>query len=431
MSRKLHTTLGYYSPAFFRIFVGSNKSFKKFTDKDYSVFLHEYIHFIQDTTSYYGLNNMYTQSEYIRFATNNVYISPDKKFDFPILPNVENKGNIYLNKLICNLTFGDYSDIRNIESIKTIEIVKESLGVKNALINEIESVYVTILDDKGKESIVIFGALSIMENMAYIIEQSLVPNYIHSPDFPYSFAEILVNKIFPEFGEDRLNILALCDLCLIYSNPGKVFVQVLNEIASNNWIPNSPEEVYDKYLFRESILNGISIVDLERNYFELSEIVKEQVKGYFNDLESFKHIRDWIDHILNAARDLRFKQKYFILDIARGGKITENKAFEDVRGLIGTPLISNSVGECIEFNHKYPRGVDLEFFSAIEQIISFFEKGNNNCLLYPICLRNGLQVDNYCKTAPWERCEFHQKCPFTIMWNHWNLRTYKPKNNCC
>ena len=59
MSRVLNTTLGYYEPAFFHINIGTNSSFEKFSSRDFSIFLHEYIHFIQDVTTVYGLNNIH------------------------------------------------------------------------------------------------------------------------------------------------------------------------------------------------------------------------------------------------------------------------------------------------------------------------------------------------------------------------------------
>ena len=101
MNRILSTTLGYYTPAFFHINISKNHSFEKFSNEDFSVFLHEYIHFIQDVTTIYGLNNMYVQSEYIRYATHKVYKSNNRKFNIPIIPNANNEGNIYLNKAIC------------------------------------------------------------------------------------------------------------------------------------------------------------------------------------------------------------------------------------------------------------------------------------------------------------------------------------------
>ena len=429
MNRILSTTLGYYTPAFFHINISKNHSFEKFSNEDFSVFLHEYIHFIQDVTTIYGLNNMYVQSEYIRYATHKVYKSNNRKFNIPIIPNANNEGNIYLNKAICKLTNGDDLEIKKIQKITHIEIINESTGVSNTPVDSLESVCVNLIDGYGKEQVLIFGAISIMENMAYLLEQMICPEYTHSPDFPYSFAEKIVENIYPEFGKNRLNTLALCDSCLQYSNPGKVFVQFLSEVKSEKWIPKLPECIYDKLLKRKVSLNGQREVSLEENFNELSELVKTQVKDYFNDPLIFEDIRNWVDQLLNTAREIRFSDQYFILDIARGGPLKSNKAFEKTKDQLGTPLISNNSGECTLLYKNKPEGVDVGYFSAIGQIIALFESGNCDCSLYSICTKYGNKVDERCNTNPWERCVDQLLCPYAMLWKHWNLKKFTPTKN--
>ena len=55
----LNTTLGSYMPAFFRMnlsfpFPGGERAYERINEKHVSVFIHEYIHFIQDITTYIG-----------------------------------------------------------------------------------------------------------------------------------------------------------------------------------------------------------------------------------------------------------------------------------------------------------------------------------------------------------------------------------------
>lgn len=159
MSRRLHQTLGYYTPAFFHINVGTNASFSRFSDMDFSVYLHEYIHFIQDTTTIYGLNNMFVYSEYLRFAIDQVYSSKNKRFDIPILPTDDNKENVYLNMKIQNLTNGDSSEIRKVKAIISINIESEPTGVIGSSVDSIESVFVECIDDKDNDYFLSFGAL--------------------------------------------------------------------------------------------------------------------------------------------------------------------------------------------------------------------------------------------------------------------------------
>lgn len=425
---RLKTILGYYTPAFFHINVSTNKSFKQFSDKDFSVFLHEYIHFIQDVTSIYGLNNMYVYSEYLRFAIDRVYQSINNQFDVPILPTIDNEDNIYLNKRICSLTNGDHQDIWKIRELESIEIINEPLGIANTPIDSIESVYIEAIDGVGEKQIFVFGAISIMESMAYLIEQRLCPYCATSPDFPYSIASKIVEKVYPEFGKNKLNVLALCDLSLQYSNPGKVFIQFLNEMLSKNWLPHAPEDIYDELLNREISINGQTGISLEQNYSELSEIVKKQVEGYFND-HIFQDLKDWVGQLIDTAKEVRFKNRYFILNIARGGLLKENLCFKEIRETLGTPLISNNSGEATFLYPNKPKGVEVGYFSAIGQIISLFERGDFECSLYPMCVKFKNEIDNRCMFSPWKRSEDRSLCPFAMLWRHWRLKDYTPKKS--
>ncbi len=422
MSRVLNTTLGYYEPAFFHINIGTNSSFEKFSSRDFSIFLHEYIHFIQDVTTVYGLNNMYVYSEYIRFATNKVYGSQSKKFSVPIVPLNDNHDNVFLNRQICKLTFGDSDEIKKVVKIVDIITENQSTGVIGSAVDNIESILVICNDDLGEEWPVTFGALSIMENMSYLMEQLICTDYDSSPDFPYSFAEKIVEKIYPEFGKEKLNILALCDLSLQYNNPGKIFVQFLQDMFSVKWLPESPEEIYDSVYKRRNTLNGEGENSIEDVYNQLSLKVRNQVQGYFNDPELFTDIRNWINQLLKTAQEIRFDNKYFILDIARGGKDVFQSFFKQ----LGTPLISNSTGECTLLYPDKPEGVEIGYFIAIGQIISYFESGSCRCDLLNICKKYKNKIDQRCESAPWERCFDTLLCPYALLWKHWNLKEYTP-----
>lgn len=423
MHRRLSTTLGFYNPSFFHINIGTNSSFEKFFDKDVSVFVHEYIHFLQDVCTIYGLNNMYVYSEYIRFATNEIYKSKNKEFIAPIIPNENNHDNVFLNKRICKLTNGDTATIKKVVRIIDITSTVEGTGVSGSDVDSIDCVMVTCIDDKGDENYVSFGAESIMENMAYLMEQIICDKFIPSPDYPYSFAEKIVEYLYPEFGTDMYNVLVLCDSSLLYSNPGKIFVQYLQEMKSKKWLPTKPEDIYDEILPRKIILNGGSDeMTIEDNYEQLAEIVRNQLKGYFHDPELFKEIRTWIDQLILKGQDLRFQNKYFILDFARGGI----DVFIDFVKHFGTPLISNSMGECTFVYPENPDGVEIGYFYAISQIISFFENGNPKCELLSICKRHGNKIDNRCDTTPWERCRDEFLCPYAMLWKLWRLKDFQP-----
>lgn len=398
-------------------------AFGRFSSEDFSVFVHEYFHFIQDISTYYGLNNMYVYSEYLRFAINQIYQSPNHCFKVPITPNNYNQQNVFLNSQISKFTNGDSCEIDVIKAINSIDIVKQETGTLGTKLDEIESAIITGLDNNNEEFIVAFGAICIKENISYIMEQFICDKHEGSPDFPYTIAEKVANEIYPDFAKDKLNVLALCDISLMYSNPGPVYIHFLNEYKDQCWLPSRPEDIYDNVLGRGNILNGDSVITIESSYNRLVDTVKSQLKGYFNDPEIFSNLTIWLVELLDLSKEKRFSDQSFILKIARNGR----SEFEKLLYELGTPLISNDMGECtLLYPSKPEDGVEIGYFYAIGQIINFFESGNTECKMQKICIMNMNHTDSRCIINPWSRCNDEFKCPYALLWKHWNLSKYEP-----
>ena len=67
--------------------------------KDMTVLFHEYIHFLQDFTTYYGLNSIYAYSEYLHSVTNRIYAIKTSDFPVPFVIT-DNTDNVLLNRQI-------------------------------------------------------------------------------------------------------------------------------------------------------------------------------------------------------------------------------------------------------------------------------------------------------------------------------------------
>ena len=85
-----------YMPAFFYMnlkfpFYDSPVVLYNLPKSDLAAFVHEYVHFIQDITTYWGLNNAYVYSEYIHGAVNQIYQYPKGSFCVPF--RISNNSN--------------------------------------------------------------------------------------------------------------------------------------------------------------------------------------------------------------------------------------------------------------------------------------------------------------------------------------------------
>lgn len=416
-----NATLGFYCPNFFRLHIRTSNSIddlNQLNDTDFSVFLHEYIHFLQNITTVYGLNNIHTSVEYMRYANCKIIADKKTQFNIPIIPDEDNSLNVNLNCYLSKITYGEVGDdSTTIEYISNYTISNEQIPINNSQIKEIESVCVEFQDNNESKNCFSFGAGCIMESMAYLMETLTCPNYKKSSNLPYETATLLTDFIYPEFAQNKLNILALCDISLFSTNPAVYFVRIIEDWKQKKKIPSTPKELYSDCCK----LNP----DLIKNLYNVADIAKLQLKGYFND-SYFNPIKEWAETTINTALELRKDNPFFILDIANGN-IRYNHIFCDILKTIGTPILTNDNG----FAGCYHSNIDIQQqignFWAISEIYNIFYTGTfTSCKLINCCQNIPNAVDCRCSKTPWKRSKDKHLCSFALFWHHWGLDDYEP-----
>jgi hypothetical protein len=416
--------LGFYVHNFFRLHISTRNSntdldLNQLNDRDFSVFLHEYIHFLQNITTFYGLNNIHISVEYMRYANNKILSDKNPNFIIPIIPDETNSNNVKLNRYLSDITFGDGFDntTTTINKITNYSIENDPIKIVNSHINNIESVCIEFIDNNNEANCFSFGANCIMESMAYLIETLSCNDYAKSPNLPYETATMLADFIYPKFAaKTKLNILALCDISLNCSNPAVYFVKTIEDWKQKKKVPACPQELYN-----DCIKLNPNILE---NLCKISNMAISQLQEYFKD-NYFTPIRNWANDIIHYAIKLRKNNPFFVLDIANGN-IRQNHIFCEIFKTIGTPLLTNENGFT---GCYYPNGdtqQQIGNFLAISQIQKIFYTGTfDYCELVDYnCCNNA--VDCRCKTAPWKRCLDKNLCPFALFWHHWGLGNYEP-----
>ena len=424
MRRKLNTTLGFYSPSFLRMHVGTKKSLINLNtlndDFAESVYLHEYCHFIQDITTNYGLSNICATVDYMKFVNNHVINLPQGEFTVPVQPIPNAPDNVHANLELFKVYNGSGEDDNVIftgHSKKNTNVQSNSI---NLAVPYIEVNYTTANGNVGSFE---FGAICIVENMAYIIENECYPNCSPSPDLPYSSAEKLVDLIFPQFGQDRLNVLALCDASLKHPNPGPFFYDTLLRIQTNNIQINQPEDIYQ--ICNQATINFNGAKTFNGLLSKMRTDAISQIQGYFNDPQ-FQPVKDWLENMITKAVDFRLQSETFTLDIARSGKIASNYAFATFMSNVGTPLVTNEIGETtLSDPRPNPTTPNYSTIWAIDEIHSVFWGWQTHCDLVGLCCSSGVNIDMRCTNEPWER-NLDPTCAFGQVWRHWKLTGYIP-----
>lgn len=418
------TVLGYYVPSFFEMHINTDKddlTIIKLSVKDQTVFFHEYIHFLQDFTTYYGLNAIYVYSEYIHSVVNRIYKVNTPEFHVPF-DIKDNDDNVLLNKQISRFTQGDSEECQ-------VYVVTEVLKDKDQLLlnpnmKEIPSV---ILNPNGE--IRSFGALAIMESMAYILERLCSPTgVVKSSDYPYRSAELVAGYYDSDFGENLMMVLALCDMSLQSSNPGACFVRVMEGIKDKRVKFSAPEEIYDYFYNQVSIDAYNNRSSLLSCFKKLLGSVQSCLKSYLRDMPIVVEYYKWIDNLVKFAIDWREKDRYFLLKMARISELVKNDCWDKTVNYVGTPLMSNNNEEYFRILQAGANSnMDVEYFKAIKQIVNLFETGNVKCDMFKWCTNSPNATPNEkCEKAPWLKTSEERLCPYALLWKHWNLSDKTP-----
>ena len=429
--------LGSYRPAFLSMklsfpFPKSRLPLYELSESDLSVFVHEYIHFLQDISSYCLLNNAYYYSEYLHTAVNYIYKIKGKYFEIPLwMPR--NHCNVEANNFINQTCFGSNDEIGDlfITRIKTQSHPFPYRGVGLDCIDK--RILVTA---PYKE--VHFGYLAIMESMAYLLE-SMISHPSSSPyDYPYKAAPMVVEHLYPEFGNDKQNVLALCDVSLQYSNPGNVFIGMLEQMKERHWLPTKPEDV-DDYVYGQLVCVMGKNMPFYQALIEMSMMVESSVKSYVRDARMSPAYHDFVQNLLRYGLCLRLARSSFMLDIARGGYALYNMELIEIMNRVGMPIIEDS-------KHTYftipPYGKDysdvLNIFPAIDQIHKCLSNGSTICEMIDFCEDSERQyeeglldgpapiVTEDCLNSPWKHSTDKRLCPYAKLWRHWGLHLWQP-----
>lgn len=424
MNKLKETELGFYMPSFFRMKISTNNSLDNqlnfVNEKDESTFLHEYIHFIQDVTTTFGFANINRISNYLRYANNYILKYSIQTCPVPIIPDQSLDNITYTNMELFKLYYGNGE-----ESIAQFISHNLSKTFVPGLVRDVNYVVVDYKKTDGSISSFKLGAVSILESMAYLIEEYIYPNSPKSPDIPYNAAIKLAQLIYPPITLNKLNVLALCDVSLLTFHPAEFFYTNLIRMKEEQKVFNDPRDIYD-YVFDGMIFNFNGISDISELFQKFSDDAEESLTDYFND-KYFDETKKWLSNLIYEGTQYRHQNPHFIIDLAEGGSITTNKCFRDIFTLFGSPIMTNDRNEYILYQQKdISTDINPTLLWAIEQIFNLFIYGEKSCEMVNVCEKANIKTDKRCYERPWERLKTGDSCQFCLLLHHWGLSNFEP-----
>lgn len=242
-----YTSLGLYNPSFFKITLKTGEELPK-EDLDNplaseitgAAFLHEYIHFLQDITTSSGLNNFCYVVEYIKWI-NYLYRTEDVLYP-PYSPNDSKKPYLKENALVRDACTGSRKQIAPFSKIESAKLVTKKIC------KEFEDNFLEIecAQPSGAKQSYNIGEYAISECMAYNIDSYIFPGVLPAPPvFPYKIVNLIADYYCEGLIDGKIKIIAICDACLMFNNPGHVLYLSLTSDKKDEYMKMSAEDIYD------------------------------------------------------------------------------------------------------------------------------------------------------------------------------------------
>lgn len=421
---------GVYYPAFFEMKLKTDGELDLNTcsDMDFALFFHEYIHFLQDITTSYGLTRCYSYGEYVNSVVNDITSKPKGNIKVPYL-YTDNRDDIMLGDYLTQITQGDSSEESYVDVLTNVEINWDTIEELPYEHPYLKSLKMPLLTAEGGVMLAI-GATCLNESVAYIMQKIITVDKGRLPDYPYNTAEIIVKNIYPTFGENILNILALADCCLMFSNPGEIFYRILLQMKEKHYLPAKPHDIYF-HLKEAKIGVGNIKTDPFEHFGVLVEEVRKKLKSYFINPahpEMHEPYHQWVDSMLDFSKRLRLERPTFLLDMIYDGDIRSNSTFAELISSIGTPLMRNKRQQYFSIKPHGQTGYSVEINKSVKQIYSILHEAMFQCELFPWCKNSDICPDErVCLHKPWERCGCKELCPTAMLWKNWGLVGYVPE----
>lgn len=425
---KFYTTLGFYEPSVFHLHTlgdGKIDKMNKWSNKQKSTFLHEYIHFLQDISTVQGLQNIYIGGEYLRFVTQKIKSQNGTPITTPVSPFVSGQ-NIGSNWMVKNYTMGNLTIVRRAIS-KRIDNTKSVTDEQTGNVIQIPVIKVLCQKNDTETIEIDFGAIQIMEGMAKQIQTLVYPTATScSPYNPYYIAKDVADMVMPQISSKPRVLVALYYYALQSSNPGNAFVRYLEEKVNQGYDFNTlTKDIVYKDLRNVTINNVVmGNTSFSTAFNELGRYALGVFKDYTSGIWIWRNLDVWFNHIISNGKTLALNNQSVFDDIISGGDIVNNNAFQYMIDTFGTPLTTNAVHD---FGFINPKNVlitkdEITHIYAMMQIKKvFLSKGHFTCPLRKYCQNQpcGIRkqrVDLRCLKAPWERMRRWNRCKFNTWW---------------
>lgn len=417
---KLNQTLGYYTPAFFKLYVNTKKpvDLHKLNVQEFTTFIHEYTHFLQDVSTLKGLQNIFNIYEWLRF-----FVTETAKVKCVAIPFNLSHPVLNLNQQISHISWGSNTEINKISVFTNAKVdpvtVSASILSQYPVLKSFSTVNVDAVLPDGSVKPLQIGTLAVMESMAHLTEGLMGLPVTKSPDYPYNAVRLLADHLAPSLNLSDEVLFAVCDVALQSTTPGVSLYHILHRYGNGKHpVPNDGYDVYRHCINVFDPWHDTNIMECPNiGYEHMRELVKPPMGEQF---------QSWVDNVSSLMLNARRTNPAFLLD-----EVRDKTRYVDIVNSVGTPLMVNDTEDYSKLPAKltgtFPVKMDVEFFRALDYIVNLYFTGQTPCPLQKWCTISGLKTDSNCQHDPLRHSDlniYHDLCPVGGLWRSWAMKDY-------
>jgi hypothetical protein len=411
---------GKYIPSYFEIHIPTNSkldSIATLPDDLQGIFFHEYLHYLQNIATTFGLNKTWQAFDRIRQIISKVQ-KTDGEIIIPLSADLVEEERVFLEVM------GDIAGSKdlNINTERTIititainEVEKESLK-KVKPDATVPFIQLLIENAEGKKAEYWLGETAISETMVYLAERKFY-DLPPARSFPYEAGYHVAKRIYPPATDHEI-LFALCDIALMHPYPGYAFYSLLMELKKEEFKFSTTEELYP-FGYKLFARTGWDIWRTFRESKEGIQKILDIVYGH----PAFEATKIWLQTIIELGYTTRMDKEYFMLAIFRD-KIGLGLELGKLKEQLGGP-------NCINNKHErflsVPKTINDQIHNIhpsqliiLWQIHNYLLMGETNkkCRLTEICNSSEpkIRVDDTCSSSPWEKSRQEELCPYGAAW---------------
>lgn len=398
---------GSYTPGFFLMKVSfpfDTNNLSDLSEKDLGTFAHEYIHFLQNTSTPFGLWQamVFYQAISEFFA----YVQDNKPDSVPVTGYQMSES--IQRRFDLEVEASGYK-----KNIKVGE--DEIFGVRfdSPVIHgiQVKRMTLTFKDISGVQQEIILGAHIIKESMAAMLQEVINPGSQAGHDIvPYHVVQRIANQIAPNIKDDVKKLIGMCFISLHTLCPGYTLCDYLRYANANPGM--SLLEIFDYFLENSSVKTSTG---KKLTITELGDDIVETFKGVLNKFLFGKNTEKKIEYLSEVLERVKISNGMIPLLRLINEQDLNKQLIQTAVDVCGTPVIWNDYGNLSIPNTVDNENPDMEIWALIANQALFkrmTDKKQLVCPMFKLCAdTQGNSFKDECYELPWQGPE----CPLTLI----------------